>query len=90
MVYIRTETLVQRFPNGRAQAFHARARTNVQLGRITRDRACKVLSRLDPPLLVRLLGEITAMWGAFTHYHSRYLGKNFSERNGDRTQSPVA
>jgi hypothetical protein len=29
---------------------------------------------------VRLLGEITAMWGSFTHYQARYLGMNFSER----------
>ena len=50
------------------------------MGLVTRDRVCKVLSRLDPPLLVRLLGEITAMWGAFTHYQACYLGMNFSER----------
>ena len=67
--------------NGRqGQAFQARARTNVQLGLITRDRVCKVLSQLDPPLLVQLLGEVTAIWGSFTHYHARYLGMNFSER----------
>jgi CRP-like cAMP-binding protein len=41
---------------------------------------CKVLSRLDPPLLVRLLGEIAALWSSFTHYQARYLGMNFSER----------
>ena len=64
----------------RGQAFQARARTNVQLGLVTRDRVLKVLSRLDPPLIVRLLGEITAMWGSFTHYQARYLGMNFSER----------
>jgi CRP-like cAMP-binding protein len=40
------------------QAFQARARPNVQLGLITRDRVSKVLSRLEPPLLVQLLGEI--------------------------------
>jgi CRP/FNR family transcriptional regulator, cyclic AMP receptor protein len=67
--------------NGKqGQAFQARARTNVQLGLVTRDRVLKVLSRLDPPLLVRLLEEITAMWGSFTHYQARYLGMNFSER----------
>jgi len=67
--------------NGKqGQAFQARARTNVQLGLVTRDRVLKVLSRLDPPLIVRLLGEITAMWGSFTHYQARYLGMNFSER----------
>src|SRR3984893_12993405 len=64
----------------RGQAFQARARTNVQLGLITRDRVCKVLSRLAPPLLVQLLGEIAAIWGSFTHYQARYLGMNFSER----------
>ena len=37
----------------RGQAFQARARTNVELGLITRDRVCKVLSRLDQPLLVQ-------------------------------------
>jgi len=41
------------------------------LGLITRDRVCKVLSRLDPALLVQLLGEITALWGSFTHYQAR-------------------
>ena len=68
------------FSGKRVQAFQARARTNVQLGLITRDRVCKVLSRLDPPLLVQLLGEITAIWGSFTHYHAQFLGMNFSER----------
>jgi CRP-like cAMP-binding protein len=68
------------FNGKQGQAFQARARTNVQLGVITRDRVCKVLSRLDPPLLVRLLGEITAIWGSFTHYHARYLGMNFNKR----------
>jgi CRP/FNR family transcriptional regulator, cyclic AMP receptor protein len=67
--------------NGRqGQAFQARARTNVHVGLITRDWVCKVLSRLDPPLLVRLLGDITAIWSSFTHYHTRYLGMNFNER----------
>jgi CRP/FNR family cyclic AMP-dependent transcriptional regulator len=68
------------FNGKQGQAFHARARTNVQLGVITRDRVCKVLSRLDPPLLVQLVGEIAAIWGSFTHYHTRYLGMNFNER----------
>jgi CRP/FNR family cyclic AMP-dependent transcriptional regulator len=63
-----------------AQAFQSRARTHVQLGLITRDRVCKVLGRLDPPLLVHILGEITAVWGAFSHYCSRFLGMNYSER----------
>jgi CRP-like cAMP-binding protein len=68
------------FDGKQGQAFQARARTNVQLGLITRDRVCKVLSRLDPPLLVRLLGEIGALWSSFTHYQARYLGMSFSER----------
>ena len=63
-----------------AQAFHARARTAVQLGLITRDRVCKVLSRLEPPLLVNLLAEITAVWGSFTHDCAQFLGMNYSER----------
>jgi CRP/FNR family transcriptional regulator, cyclic AMP receptor protein len=63
-----------------AQAFQSRARTNVQLGLITRDRVSKVLGRLDPPLLVHLLGEITAVWGSFTHYCAQFLGMNYSER----------
>jgi CRP-like cAMP-binding protein len=68
------------FNGNRGQAFQARARTNAQLGLITRDRVCKVLSGLGPPLLVQLLGEITALWGSFTDYQARYLGMNFSER----------
>jgi CRP/FNR family cyclic AMP-dependent transcriptional regulator len=68
------------FNGNQGQAFQARARTNAQLGLITRDRVCKVLSRLDPPLLVQLLGEITALWGSFSDYQARYLGMNFSER----------
>jgi len=62
------------------QAFQSRARTEVQLGLITRERVCKVLSRIDPPLLVHLLGEITAVWGSFTHYCAQFLGMNYSER----------
>ena len=64
----------------RGQAFQARARTNVELGLITRDRVCKVLSRFDQPLLVQVLGEITALWSSFTSYQARYLGMNFSQR----------
>jgi CRP-like cAMP-binding protein len=62
------------------QAFQSRARTHVQLGLITRDRVCKVLGRLDPPLLVHLLAEIAAAWGSLTHYCAQFLGMNFSER----------
>ena len=68
------------FKGNTAQAFQSRARTPVQLGLITRDRVCKVLSRLDSPLLVHLLGEITAVWGSFTHYSAQFLGMNYSER----------
>jgi CRP-like cAMP-binding protein len=68
------------FKGNPAQAFQSRARTPVQLGLITRDRVCKVLSRLDSPLLVHLLGEITAVWGSFTHYSAQFLGMNYSER----------
>jgi CRP-like cAMP-binding protein len=63
-----------------AQAFQSRARTAVQLGLITRDRVCKALGRLDAPLLVHLLGEITSMWGSFTHCCAQFLGMNYSER----------
>ena len=62
------------------QAFQSRARTHVQLGLITRDRVGKVLGRLDSPMLVHLLGEITAVWGSFTHYCAEFLGMNYSER----------
>jgi CRP/FNR family cyclic AMP-dependent transcriptional regulator len=68
------------FRGNPAQAFQSRARTPVKLGLITRDRVCKVLSRLDPPLLVHLLAEITAVWGSFTHWSARFLGMNYSER----------
>jgi len=68
------------FKGNPAQAFQSRARTPVQLGLITRDRVCKVLSRLDSLLLVHLLGEITAVWGSFTHYSAQFLGMNYSER----------
>jgi CRP/FNR family transcriptional regulator, cyclic AMP receptor protein len=62
------------------QAFQSRARTPVQVGLITRDRVSKVLSRLDSPLLVHVLGEITAVWGWFTHHCAQFLGMNYSER----------
>ena len=68
------------FKGNPVQAFHARARTQVQLGLITRDRVCKVLSRLDALLLVHLMGEINAVWGSFTHYCAQFLGMNYSER----------
>src|SRR6267154_1279131 len=68
------------FKGNPAQAFQSRARTQVQLGLITRDRVCKALSRLEPALLVSLLGEITAVWGSFTHYCAQFLGMNYSER----------
>lgn len=63
-----------------AQAFQARARTQVQLGLVTREHVCKVLSRLETPLLLHILEEITAAWGAFTHDWAQFLGMNYGER----------
>jgi len=40
----------------------------------------KVLSRLEPSLLVNLLAEITSVWGSFTHHCAQFLGMNYSER----------
>jgi CRP-like cAMP-binding protein len=62
------------------QPFQSRARTNVELCLITRHRVRKVLGRLDPPLLVHLMGEITAVWGSFSLYCAQFLGMNYSER----------
>jgi CRP-like cAMP-binding protein len=66
------------------QVFQARARTNVQLGLITRDRVSKVLSRLEPPLLVQLLGEITALWSSSTYYCTQFLRHELQRVPGDR------
>src|ERR1700738_1837506 len=47
---------------------------------ISTSRVRYVLSRLDPLLLVHLLGEITAVWGSFTHWCAQFLGMDYSER----------
>lgn len=63
-----------------AQAFQARARTNVQIGFLTREHICRVLKRQDPSLLLHILQEIVAAWSELTLYYTQFLGKNCNSR----------
>ena len=47
-----------------AQAFQARARTNVQIGLLIREHICKVLGRQDPMLLIHIIEEVVAAWSS--------------------------
>lgn len=67
--------------NGRpAQAFQARARTNIQIGLLIREHICKVLKRQDPVLLVHILEEVVAEWSEFTLHYIQFLGANYDVR----------
>ena len=63
-----------------AQAFQARARTNVQIGLLIREHVRKVLKRQDPALLLHITGQIIAAWSELTLRHMQFLGKNYSGR----------
>jgi hypothetical protein len=63
-----------------AQAFQARARTNVQIGLLIRERVKKVLARQDPALLVHITEQVIAAWSEATLRQTRFLGENYSGR----------
>jgi len=63
-----------------AQAFQARARTNVQIGLLIRDRIYKVLAQQDPTLLLRLLEGLVAALSDVTLHFTRFLGTNYTDR----------
>jgi CRP/FNR family cyclic AMP-dependent transcriptional regulator len=68
-------------PKGRpAQAFQARARTNVQIGLLIREHVYKVLQRQDPILLLHILDEVVAALSEVTLHYTRFLGKNYNGR----------
>jgi CRP-like cAMP-binding protein len=63
-----------------AQAFQARARTNVQIGLLIRERINKVLARQDPALLVHITEQVIAAWSELTLRQTQFLGENCSGR----------
>jgi CRP/FNR family cyclic AMP-dependent transcriptional regulator len=63
-----------------AQAFQARARTNVQVGLLIRERIFKVLGRQDPMLLLHILEEVVAAWSELTLHYTQFLGTNYNSR----------
>jgi CRP/FNR family transcriptional regulator, cyclic AMP receptor protein len=63
-----------------AQAFQARARTNVQIGLLIRERINKVLTRQDPLLLVHITEQVIAAWSELTLRSTQFLGENYSGR----------
>jgi len=62
------------------QAFQARARTNVQVGLLIREHVCKLLTRQEPALLLRILQEVVAAWSSLTLRHTQLIGKNYGSR----------
>jgi len=63
-----------------AQAFQARARTNVQIGLLIRERINKVLMRQDPALLVHITEQVIAASSEVTLRQTQFLGENYSGR----------
>jgi CRP-like cAMP-binding protein len=63
-----------------AQAFQARARTNVQIGLLIREHVCKVLRRQDPALLLYITEQVIAAWSEVTLRQTQFLGENYSGR----------
>jgi CRP-like cAMP-binding protein len=63
-----------------AQSFQARARTNVQIGLLIRERINKVLMRQDPALLVHIIQQVIAVWSELTLRQTQFLGENYSGR----------
>jgi CRP-like cAMP-binding protein len=63
-----------------AQSFQARARTNVQIGLLIRERINKVLTRQAPALLVHITEQVIAAWSELTLRQTQFLGENCSGR----------
>jgi CRP-like cAMP-binding protein len=63
-----------------AQAFQARARTNVQIGLLIRERINKVLTRQNPLLLVHITEQVIVAWSELTLRSTQFLGENYSGR----------
>jgi CRP/FNR family cyclic AMP-dependent transcriptional regulator len=64
-----------------AQAFQARARTNIQIGLLIREHVYKALiKRQDPALLLHITEQIIAAWSQLATHYSQFLGRNYSAR----------
>jgi CRP/FNR family cyclic AMP-dependent transcriptional regulator len=63
-----------------AQAFQARARTNVQIGLVIRAQVRKLLAVQDPAVLIRVFEEVVAAWSELTLHNMQFLGKNYAGR----------
>lgn len=63
-----------------AQAFQARARTNVQVGLLIREHVYKALRQQDPALLLRILQAVVAALSETTLHYAQFLGKNYNCR----------
>jgi len=63
-----------------AQAFQARARTNVQIGLLIREQIYKVLSRQDPALLLHITEQVIAAWSELALRQTQFLRNNHSGR----------
>jgi CRP-like cAMP-binding protein len=63
-----------------AQAFQARARTNVQIGLLIREQIYKVLRREDPALLLHITEQVIAAWSELTLRQTQFLGNNYRDR----------
>ena len=66
-----------------AQAFQARARTNVQIGLLIREHVCKLLTRQDPALLLHITEQVIAAWSEVTLRQTQFLGENYSGQARD-------
>jgi len=66
----------------------------IKLGKFCKGQMAVVMTpflpQLDPPRLVHLLAEITAVWGSFTHRCVQFPGHELQRAIGDRDARPGA
>jgi CRP/FNR family transcriptional regulator, cyclic AMP receptor protein len=62
------------------QAYQARARTNVTIGLVIRERIYKVLAQQDTTVLVHIIGEIVRAWSQLTIHNNKFLGQDHDGR----------
>jgi CRP/FNR family cyclic AMP-dependent transcriptional regulator len=64
----------------RSQAFEARALTRCSVGVLTRERALKVLQRLDQLTLLRLMEQVNTRWSALAYWYAGLFNLSFRRR----------
>jgi CRP/FNR family transcriptional regulator, cyclic AMP receptor protein len=64
----------------RSQAFEAHALTKCSIAIVTREQLNKLLQKLEPQQLIRLLEAVNTFWSSMAHWFALLLGISFRER----------